>query len=93
MKNASGGKSFRVLQTIEKLNQGVPQGNDENATPCSNQMEQQKQHHSANEQNDLGAVKQVQLGKQLHRVAAVKAAGGRRGLSEQLKRVRRFEEK
>jgi len=80
-----GGKSLRALQNIVK--DVVPQGNDENAAP-SNPREQQ---HSVSD-HDLG-LKQLQRGKQLNRVAAVKAAGGRKGLSEQLKRSRRFGEK
>ena len=43
---------------------------------------------------DKGASKQwqQQRGKQMSRAAAIRAAGGRKGLTEQLKRARRFGE-
>jgi len=91
-----GGKSLRVLQlqkSIEKSKQMV-HGNDENAAPPpSNPIPPPPP--PPNPIQGLTSVKQYQQrqGKQLNRVAAVRAAGGRKGLSEQLKRARRFGEK
>jgi len=89
-KSDGGGKSFRALQSIELKQVALSKGNNENAAP-SNARDQQ---YSASDQIDLGASKQQQQqrGKQLSRVAAIKAAGGRKGLTEQLKRTRRFGE-
>ena len=76
--NVGGGKSLRALQTIGKSNKVVPHGNDGNTAPSKSTIKSEHQ--------DLGAAKQLPRGKQLNRAAAIKAAGGRRGLSEQLKR-------
>lgn len=79
-----GGKSARVLQAIEQSKQMV-HGNDENVAPPPPPPPHAPP-SQAKEQNLV--VKQQQRGKH-NRVAVVKAAGGRKGLKEQLKRARR----
>ena len=105
-RNGGGGKPARVLQAIEQSKHMV-HGNDENVAmppplpPPSNPrpVQQSASNHDLSVANqDLSVAKQQQQqhqqrGKQLNRVAAIKAAGGRKGLSEQLKRARRFGEK
>ena len=90
-----GGKSLRALQTLEgKVIEGAgqegvaPQGHDENAAPLVNNSTR-----VGVEQHDVVAAKKLHRGKQLDRVAVVRAFGGRKGLSEQLRRVRRLGEK
>ena len=80
--NVNGGKSLRALQIVRKSKVApqLQQRNDENVAPSNSQRQ------------DLGK-KQLLRGKQLNRTAAVKAAGGRKALSEQLKRARRIGEK
>ena len=77
---------MRALQHLSQPEQFV-QRNNENAAPSiSNQSSSQQ----LTSNNEGMAVKQAQRGKQLNRAAVIKAAGGRKGLSEQLKRARRF---
>ena len=75
-----GGKSVSALQYM-KSKRVSP--NEENMVPSN-----PKQQYRSSSQQKLGAKQQG--AKPLSRVAAVKAAGGRKGLSEQLKRARRF---
>ena len=75
-----GGKSLSALQYM-KSKRVSP--NEENMVPSN-----PKQQYRSSSQQKLGV--KHQGGKPLSRVAAVKAAGGRKGLSEQLKRARRF---
>lgn len=84
----SGGKTIKVLQSMVKSKQVSPGSNDENVAPLPPPPTPAP---IQTDTDDLRA-KKVQLpqGKQLNRVAAVKAAGGRKGLSEQLRRARRF---
>lgn len=103
MATKNGGKSMRVLQlqaSIEKSKQMEHGNNNENAAPPPTSAlpppKPMALHHhpsaSSHSNNHVLPVK-LRAGKQLNRVAAVKAAGGRKGLSEQLKRSRRFGEK
>ncbi|KAL3757984.1 hypothetical protein ACHAWU_006042 [Discostella pseudostelligera] len=79
--------SQRVPTVIETSRQSVPI-NDENVVN-STRVEQIDQR---SQKNDVAGMHQQQ-GKQLSRIAVVRAAGGRKGLSEQLKKARRFGEK
>ncbi len=72
-----------VIQTSTQLK------NDENVVPSNNPKIVQMDHRS---KTDVTGMRHQQ-GKQLSRISAVRAAGGRKGLSEQLKKSRRFSEK
>jgi hypothetical protein len=81
-------KSTRVPTIIETSKQSVV--NDENLVPSNSRMERVDQRSV---KDDVTGLHHQQQGKQLNRIAVVRAAGGRKGLSEQLKRARRFGEK
>jgi len=83
-----GGKSLKVLRTIESRRAADREGNDENAAPSDPREPSRRPADEKPPQQQ----QRRERGKQLSRVAAVKAAGGRKGLSEQLKRSRRFGE-
>ena len=78
----SSGKSMRSLQSIQMSNQQAALRNDENTAPSSTNARERSQETAGRKQ-----------GKQINRVAAIRAAGGRKGLSEQLKRARHGEKK
>jgi hypothetical protein len=79
--------SQRVPTVIETSRQSVPI-NDENVVN-STRLEQM----DLRPQKDDVTGTHLQQGKLLSRIAVVRAAGGRKGLSEQLKKARRFGEK
>ncbi|KAL9188392.1 hypothetical protein ACHAXT_006770 [Thalassiosira profunda] len=82
---AVGGKSMKTLQRLKQ----VSPENDENAAP-SKPRAQQPPNNRGSEAVKQSQGKQLQQGKQLCRIAAVQAHGGRKALAESLKRARRF---
>lgn len=83
------GKSINALKRTEKSKQvevAAPK-NDENAAPPPRNQQEAKASGKPEKSTQNGKQQQCS------RVAAIRAAGGRKGLSEQLKRARRFGEK
>jgi len=78
-RGSGGGKTLRTLQSI-KSKQAVRE-NDENVAPSTH-----VRNHSATRRR-VEAVEKQQKGKQLNH-KTIRALGGKKGLQEQLKRVR-----
>ena len=78
-RGSGGGKTLRTLQSIKSKQ--VARENDENVAPSTN-----VRNHSATRRR-VEAVEKQQKGKQLNH-KTIRALGGKKGLQEQLKRVR-----